>query len=709
MNDPGAYTTLGRYRLMRRIGRGGMGEVWLAEDPRLQRQVALKVLPLRRRDDEGFLARFEREARTAASLHHPHILPVHDFGQEHLPGDQIVSYLVMSYVSGGSLDDRLERLALTHDEALAYLLQVAEAIDYAHAHNIVHRDIKPANMLLREDNWLLLTDFGIAHILMGADETATGKFLGTPAYMAPEQSQGHAVPASDIYSLAVIAYQFFTGRVPFQADNPYALAFQHSFAAPTSPRVYNPALSPEFEVALLTGLAKEPAQRPPSALAFVTGLRQALEAPSPPTIRSEQLVKPSQSEEPSQQAARLSRRRLLLGAGAGALLIGGGAAAYIATSAHTGPVTLKSTATAVHPRPSPTASASAPLTISGAFTGPVASMVWSPVKNVLAAWGGDSQGLLVLWDFTSAGPSSAPAQLAQQDIIYDDVLLSWSPNGEMLAVANGGSSSSGARSSVPIYAANLSGTLPGLDGTTIVSPTYYFKGLCWASNSSLITLVDDKNGSGSGPQAILDVWNVQRPGQELLAVTLEELLTATQSVNTNLLALSPDGSTLAVGTSSGLLLGQLDMSTRPPVWKQIGSPLQPDSGEGSGGGVGQVAWSPDGRYVAAVLAYPPDDAIVGVWDATRQYTPIMSQLDQASVPTTLTSLAWSPTSRPPLLALGGNNSNVYLWSVGSRSNAVRILSGNVLGVVIALAWSADGRWLAASYNDPAETIVIWRM
>ena len=185
MDDSTPATTLGRYRLLRRIGRGGMGEVWLAEDPRLQRQVALKILPLRKRDDQEFLVRFEREARAAAALHHPHILPVHDYGQQQMPDDQTVTYLVMSYVSGGSVEDRLKAASrgervITQDEALTYLFQVAEAIDYAHSQGIIHRDIKPANMLLREDNWLLLTDFGIARILTDTDSsTTTGAYLGT--------------------------------------------------------------------------------------------------------------------------------------------------------------------------------------------------------------------------------------------------------------------------------------------------------------------------------------------------------------------------------------------------------------------------------------------------------------------------------------------------------------------------------------------------
>src|SRR5215469_5526879 len=204
--------SLGRYQLLRRIGRGGMGEVWLSEDPRLRRQVAIKTLPPHNQDDQEFSARFEREAQAAATLNHPHILPVHDYGEHRLPNGQTITYIVMPYVEGGSLADRLNTLAtnqegMAQDEALNYLTQAAAAIDYAHSQGVIHRDVKPANMLLRPDKWLMLADFGIARILSNADKlTQTGVGIGTPEYMAPEQAQGRAVEASDSYSLGVIAY-----------------------------------------------------------------------------------------------------------------------------------------------------------------------------------------------------------------------------------------------------------------------------------------------------------------------------------------------------------------------------------------------------------------------------------------------------------------------------------------------------------------------
>lgn len=283
------HKTLGRYQIRRLIGHGGMGDVWLGEDPRLQRQVAIKTLPVHYQHDREFSQRFDREARTAAALNHPHILPIHDYGEQSLPGgEQAITYIVMPYIDGCSLADQIKHLQaegrlMEPREALAYLSQAAEAIDYAHEQGIIHRDIKPANMLLRPDRWLLLSDFGIARMLTHTDQiTHPGSGIGTPEYIAPEQALGKAEAASDTYSLAVIAYQLFTGRLPFTGETGYGVVVQHLSTLPLPPRQINPLLAPDVEAALLRGLAKDPAQRFPSARAFIAELERQVRVSTQP-------------------------------------------------------------------------------------------------------------------------------------------------------------------------------------------------------------------------------------------------------------------------------------------------------------------------------------------------------------------------------------------------------------------------------------------
>src|SRR5579884_514856 len=329
--------SLGRYRLVRRIGRGGMGDVWLAEDPRLKRLVAIKILPVQQQEDEEFLRRFEVEARAAATLNHPHILPVHDYNKQLLSDDTLLTYIVMPFISGGSLADRIAYFRrsnsyLPTQEAFPLLKQAAEAIDYAHKMHIIHRDIKPANMLLRDNSWLLLADFGIARILSSTERlTRTNAGIGTPEYMAPEQARGLASTASDIYSLAVIAYQIFAGRLPSQGETAIAITMQHLMEQPPSPRQFNPTLLEIFAQVLLQGLEKDPERRPALAVDYITQLEHALFDPTThpstlPTLRERPELafqeptrpEPVPATEPG-RFPRLSRRQLLLGSGCVAL------------------------------------------------------------------------------------------------------------------------------------------------------------------------------------------------------------------------------------------------------------------------------------------------------------------------------------------------------------------------------------------------------
>lgn len=266
---PAAGRTLGRYRLDELLGRGGMAEVFRATDTKLARTVAVKVILATHAAEAHFLERFLREARMVASLEHPNILPVYDFGEENG-----VPFLVMPYLPGGSLRDRLRAGSVPLAVASSWIAQLSDALDAAHAAGVLHRDVKPANVLLGKDERLFLADFGIAKLLENQPGlTATGVVVGTPIYMAPEQAQGHpASPATDRYALAVVAFEILAGRPPFEGDNALSLMHQHVATPPPMLSMRVAGLPAGLDTVLSQALAKDPSQRPPTCRAFATGV-----------------------------------------------------------------------------------------------------------------------------------------------------------------------------------------------------------------------------------------------------------------------------------------------------------------------------------------------------------------------------------------------------------------------------------------------------
>ncbi len=275
-------TVLGTCRLQKLIGQGGMGAVFLAQQCRPNRQVAVKVLlPMTQQapnQHAAFLERFRRETDVVASLEHPNIMPVHEYGEQ-----DGLAYLVMPYISSGTLRDELEREGrLPLDKAVFYLEQLAAALELAHENGVIHRDIKPANILVRREGRLLLTDFGLVKIASEGQNanlrlTGVGVPLGTPDYMAPEQVVGGQVDArADLYSLGVILYQMVTGTVPFKGDMPMQVAMQHMQMSPASPRAFRADLPPVAEMVLLRALAKRPEDRYRNVQEFASAFRQSL-------------------------------------------------------------------------------------------------------------------------------------------------------------------------------------------------------------------------------------------------------------------------------------------------------------------------------------------------------------------------------------------------------------------------------------------------
>src|SRR5579884_2089304 len=277
--------TLGTCTIERLIGQGGMGAVFLAQQARPVRTVAVKVLlPPQHADADQqriFLARFRREADTVAKLEHKNILEIFEYS-EAVVNHQPLAYLVMPYIRGGTLRERLDDMRragdyLSFDHVLNYIDQIASALSYAHSLGVVHRDLKPANLLFHQDGRLLLSDFGIARLAALPSLTLAGSFMGTAEYASPEQASASELDfRSDIYSLGIILYEMLTNTVPFSGSNPFTILSQHSYASVPPMNTYRQDIPLAVESVVMKALAKKPIDRYQSAVDLATDLRVAV-------------------------------------------------------------------------------------------------------------------------------------------------------------------------------------------------------------------------------------------------------------------------------------------------------------------------------------------------------------------------------------------------------------------------------------------------
>jgi serine/threonine protein kinase len=675
---------LGRYHLIRCIGRGNTGETWLAQDPRLHRRVAIKMLPSRHQHDHEYAARFEREARVIATLNHPHILPIHDYGERLRADGQVVSYLVMPYIEGGSVETLLSQRSISQEKALALLSQAAEAIDYAHAQHAQHHDIKPANMLLRSDLWLLLADFGIAHIVSGPapdsqlSNAQDKAMVGTPtssAYSAPEQAQGQTVAASDLYSLAVVAYQLLTGHLPFPSRQGGASLNLHKML---SPRRWNPALSPSCEEVLRRALARQPEARYPSAHEFVEELARSLAVPTTP-------------------GRRLTRRHLLVGAAVTAAIGAGGV--WAAASVH-------------HPVLVPTSSASsppdpdAPTRILRGHQKPAHALAWSPASgSVVLASACNQDSTVKLWNLQSLGNRQTVfnQSTASKDLRRTQLSLAWSPDGSSLAL--GGTDAQG-RPAIAVYRPDLSGLVAGLEqGFSL--PVSALNGLAWSTQTllaALYTTAPDK-----GQRFSLGLWDTQKPTLQPQPASISGVLAPSEYESTyRCLVASPDGTRLAIGTSQCALVGSSTLAGNNVLWHPAS--FDPLLGQLSSNAIDQLAWmwiNQGGQALLAIIQGNPNT--FGGWGDISGSRPTFAnfsrQLNNAS---NFTAIATYPNTQKWLYAAGTQDGKVYLWDQSAGQLPVRILNGgSIKGRIITLAWSPDGAWLAASYDDSNASIAVW--
>jgi eukaryotic-like serine/threonine-protein kinase len=264
----------GRYRVLRRLGSGGMANVYLAEDEELGRRIAIKILNERHAADEQFIERFRREAKNAAGLSHPNIVQIYDRGEA-----EGTYYIAMEYLGGRTLKETVaDRQPLPIREAIDYARQILAALRFAHRNGIVHRDIKPHNALMDDDGRLKVSDFGIARAGAASQMTEAGSIIGTAQYLSPEQARGAAVDhRSDLYSLGIVLYELLTGTVPFTGDTPVEIAMKHLSKVPEPPSAKRPEIPRALDQVVLRALAKDPDDRYGSAEEFDAELAQVAE------------------------------------------------------------------------------------------------------------------------------------------------------------------------------------------------------------------------------------------------------------------------------------------------------------------------------------------------------------------------------------------------------------------------------------------------
>src|SRR6184192_4626506 len=262
----------GRYLIIRKLGAGGMANVYLAEDQELGRQVAIKILDGRHAADNSFIERFRREAKNAAGLSHPNIVSIYDRGEA-----EGTYYIAMEYLSGRSLKELIVSRGPTPIKiAVDYTRQILAALSFAHRNGIVYRDIKPHNVVVDSDGRLKVTDFGIARA--GASQmTEVGSIIGTAQYLSPEQARGAPVdPTSDLYSVGVVLFELLTGQVPFTGDTPLEIAMKHLSQIPKPPSELRPDVPHDLDMVVLRALAKEPSERYQSAQEMDADLERVL-------------------------------------------------------------------------------------------------------------------------------------------------------------------------------------------------------------------------------------------------------------------------------------------------------------------------------------------------------------------------------------------------------------------------------------------------
>jgi eukaryotic-like serine/threonine-protein kinase len=658
----------GNYRLVRLLGRGGFAEVYLGRHIHIRRMAAIKLLLAQ--VDAPDIKHFKREAQIVADLHHPHIISLLDFGVH----DGHIPYIAMEYAASGTLRQRHPRgSVIAPTQALAYMAQVAEALDFAHARSIIHRDVKPENMLLNAQDSLLLSDFGIATLTSELGAQITPSVAGTAVYMAPEQLRGKTRPESDQYALAVVTYEWLCGKPPFHGTYP-EIAVQHINSAPPSLRTRNPRISPAIEEVVNIALAKDPAQRYPTVSEFVADFRLALRparashartsyndpapvAPHSPLVSvPTQLTERVQSERdpnnkpapterrsvrPTYQKANsqpvptgISRRTILLTLGGIALLggVGGGVAWF--TRSHT----------------------NEPLFGGSALSTTTAGTGRKTVGKNVAQGGSGTPSATNTPSTTSTNSVLIGTTLNEYHGHTKSVLaLAWSPRDNNM-IASGSLDKT-----VQIWNAFNSEVITnyGLHADQVNT-------VAWSPDGKLIA-------SGSNDKQV-QIWHPLTGEQIRFYSNHQDVVSS--------VAWSPNGQYIASGS--------FDKTVQ--VWNASTGGLI-HFFEGHQDVVNSVAWSPNGQYVASGSS----DKTVRVWQISTGGL-IYTYTQHSDF---VSSVLWSSTGKQIISASDDTSIQIWFAFTGANSYAYR----EHKGAIFTIALSPDGTQVASSSSD--KTVKLW--
>lgn len=724
---------IGRYVIREQIGRGGMATVYRAWDPNFEREVAVKVLPREHTSDLEFLQRFQREARTVANLEHYAIVPVHDFGQH-----EGQPFLVMRLMDGGSLEDRIagERLPLPAIEAL--LARLSSALDFAHQQGIVHRDLKPANILFDEWQNAYLTDFGIVKVA-GGSGTQTGIVMGTPAYMSPEQARGMPIDhRADIYSLGVIVYEMLTGQQPYRAETPMGQAMAHIVEPVPRLRPIRDDLPDGFEEVIRTAMAKDPADRYPTAGALTqafTEVSRAIQAPTLPPVATTPAPAPAVSAPPAPATPPPPPPSAL--------------DSFIEQQQKPRP-----TPTLIDSAPPPTNTPANPVSTprssrAGVSFSPIGCGILAVVGLIVAVSIGS--GIYAFGGFANPQPTRTPtmafATSTPSVSIASQITPTVAPTpvpptvppttapvvrGDPVEITVGNAALLGLWQAQPAHAGDVNAIAvspagdewmtAGSDGMvtfwqftngsaslrTTTSLGVALEALDWgvenrlaagandgrlflwqspdaqpttidAHTAAILALALSPDGSRlatASADGQVRVWNA-RTGQLLVALTPE---TSPWS-----LAWSPDGTYLAVGAENGLLeIWQPPQQTRLTAVTDTGDTLR------------ALSWSPDGRWLAGGASSLSSGKIL-VWDATNPAAPTLT-ITLTEGLQRIVELAWSPTD-PFLLAAISNSSNARNVFLFDTERGQLLTNQTTTANFQSLAWTPDATLLLTGDRD----------